>query len=87
MAGFQLAGVSGLRADNSEEALNQVNRLIDRKDLGMILLSDDVSRPIRRELTEIRTKKPVPMIYEVPSLGSKKERIEYRDMLKQILGV
>ncbi len=50
-------------------------------------MSDDVAKDIRGKLNTIRAKRPVPLIFEVPAPGSKGEKVEYRDMLKQILGV
>lgn len=87
VTGFQLAGVKGIEVQDSEQALRTVNHLIAETDTGLIILSSGTAKPIRSQLTAIRSKKAVPLIYEVPSPGSKQEKIEYRDMLKQILGV
>lgn len=87
VTGLRLAGIEGLMVDSSKEALDAVNRLIKNREVGVVLLSDDISKSIRAKLNEIRSKHPTPLIYEVPAPGSKKEKFEYRDMLKQILGV
>jgi V/A-type H+-transporting ATPase subunit F len=55
--------------------------------VGLVLLSDDIGKEIRYQLTSIRAKRPIPLIYELPSPGSKKEKVDYRTLLKQILGV
>jgi V/A-type H+-transporting ATPase subunit F len=87
VTGFELAGMDGVRVENAEETLTQIRKYLNESDVALILVSDDMSRPIHDTLTEIRTKKPMPLIYEIPAPGSKKEKIEYRDMLKSILGV
>ena len=87
VTGLRLAGIEGLVVDSGKEALNMVNKLVKDKEVGLVLLSDDISKSIRSKLNEIRSKHPTPLIYEVPAPGSKKEKFEYRDMLKQILGV
>jgi vacuolar-type H+-ATPase subunit F/Vma7 len=51
------------------------------------MVSDDMSKPIRANLTELRAKKAIPLIYEVPGPGSKQEKVDYRAMLRAILGV
>jgi vacuolar-type H+-ATPase subunit F/Vma7 len=51
------------------------------------MVSDEVARPIRGELMAVRAKRAVPLIYEVPGPGSKLEKVEYRAMLRAILGV
>jgi V/A-type H+-transporting ATPase subunit F len=84
---FQLAGVQGLKVDSPSDALLQINKMTGTNDVGLVLLSDDIGKDIRRELTDIRTKTPIPLIFELPAPGSKKEKTDYRSLLKQILGV
>jgi V/A-type H+-transporting ATPase subunit F len=85
---FKLAGVQGIKADAPEEALSEINRIGgDGTDVGLILLSDDIGKKIRGSLTDIRSKRPIPLIFELPSPGSSKENVDYRALLKQILGV
>lgn len=87
VAGFELAGIGGVEVGSATDALKAITRLIKEREMGLILVSDDVAKPIRSQLTEIRSKQPVPLIYEVPAPGGKAEKMEYRDMLKQILGI
>ena len=87
VTGFALAGVQGEYVKSSQEALGKVNSLLRQQDVGLIMLSDDVSRDIRDEIASIRAKRAVPLIYEVPAPGSKHETVEYRALLRQILGV
>jgi V/A-type H+/Na+-transporting ATPase subunit F len=85
---FKLAGVKGIKVDAPEEALSEINRIGgDGSDVGLILLSDDIGKQIRYNLTDIRSKRPIPLIFELPSPGSSKENVDYRALLKQILGV
>lgn len=84
---FQLAGVQGVKVDSSSEALTEINKLTGRNDVGLVLLSDDIAKEIQKELTNIRAKTPIPLIFELPAPGSKKESVDYRALLKQILGV
>lgn len=84
---FQLAGVEGINVDSSSAALTEIGKLTGKNDVGLVLLSDDIAREIRTELTDIRAKTPIPLIFELPAPGSKKEKVDYRALLKQILGV
>jgi V/A-type H+-transporting ATPase subunit F len=84
---FQLAGVKGVKVESSAEALAEINKMGDTSDVGLVLLSDDLGKDIRTQLTNLRAKRPIPLIFELPSPGSKKEKVDYRAMLKQILGV
>jgi V/A-type H+-transporting ATPase subunit F len=84
---FQLAGVQGIKVSSPAEALSEINKIGGANDIGLILLSDDMGKEIRYHLTDIRAKKPIPLIFELPSPGSKKEKVDYRALLKQILGI
>lgn len=87
VTGFVLSGVNGEYVSSPREALRLVEKLVKDPDIGLIMVSDDMARPIRDDLTTLRTKKAVPLIYEVPGPGSKVEKVEYRAMLRSILGV
>jgi V/A-type H+-transporting ATPase subunit F len=84
---LRLAGVQGIVADSPGQALSQINSIGTSDDVGLLLLSDDIGKDIRYQLTEIRAKRPIPLIFELPSPGSKKEDLDYRSLLKQILGM
>ena len=84
---FQLAGVEGIKVDSSTEALHHINGLDTVSDVGLVLISEDIGKEIRTQLTNIRANRPIPLIFELPAPGSTKENVDYRALLKQILGV
>ena len=84
-SGFMLSGIAGVEARDPSEALQQIKLLSKDKDLGLIIVSDDFSKEIVDELTEIRATNPIPLIYGVPSPGSKSEKVEYRELIKRVL--
>ena len=84
---FQMAGIEGINVQTPKEALSRINQIHSRNEAGLILLSDDLGKQIRLELARIRSVKPIPLIFELPSPGSTKEKVAYRALLKQILGV
>jgi V/A-type H+/Na+-transporting ATPase subunit F len=87
VSSFQMAGIEGLDVQSPKEALSKINQIISKNEAGLVLLSDDIGKDIRIELAKIRSIKPIPLIFELPSPGSKKEKVDYRALLKQILGV
>ena len=87
VTGFVLSGVSGEYASTPEVALEKIEALVKDPKVGLIMVSDDVAQPISNELTSLKAKKAIPLIYEVPGPGSKKQKVEYRAMLRAILGV
>lgn len=87
MTGFVLSGVSGEYVLSSEQALGKIESLVADPEVGLIMVSDEVAKPLATRLTAIRTQRPTPLIYEVPGPESKKEKVNYRAMLRSILGV
>jgi len=87
VTGFVLSGVSGEYVSSAASALEKIQSLAKDSTVGLIMVSDEVAKPISDQLTALRSKKAIPLIYEVPGPGSKKERVEYRAMLRAILGV
>ena len=87
VTGFVLSGVEGEYVDRPEVALDRIRELVKDPKVGLIMVSDEVAKPIRGELMAVKSKKAVPLIYEVPGPGSKPEKVEYRAMLRAILGV
>ena len=87
VTGFVLSGVNGEYVSTPSAALQKIQALTSDPTVGLIMVSDEVSNPIADQLTMLRAKKAVPLIYEVPGPGSKKEKVEYRAMLRAILGV
>ena len=82
----QLAGIQGIIAETPDKALNEIKKLTDDSDVGLILVSDDISDPINDELTALRTKKST-LVFSLHAPGSEKVEVDYRVMLKKILGV
>ncbi len=83
---FQLAGIPGVISRTPENALDEIKKLTNDTDVGLVLVSDDLSEPISDELTALRTKKST-LVFALPATGSKKTDVDYRLMLKKILGV
>jgi|TARA_B100000809_G_scaffold16870_1_gene15063 V/A-type H+-transporting ATPase subunit F len=83
---FQLAGVPGIISETPENALNEIKKLTDDSDVGLVLVSDDITKSIDDELTALRAEKST-LVFALPSIGSDKIEVDYRVMLKKILGV
>ncbi len=82
----QLAGIEGIIVETPEKALEEIKKLTDDTDVGLVLVSDDISNPINDQLTALRTKKDT-LVFSLPAPGGEKVEVDYRAMLKKILGV
>ncbi len=85
--GFKLAGAEGIVVNSAEEAYRLIQNLMQREDVGLIIVSEDLSEQFRTELNELRSKKPTPLIYELPPPVRKPKKIDYRALLRSVLGV
>ena len=83
---FQLAGVPGIISETPQKALDEIKRLTHDSDVGLVLVSDDITEPINDELTALRAEKST-LVFALPATGSEKTDVDYRVMLKKILGV
>ena len=83
---FQLAGVPGVITETPDQAYDEIKKLSDDSDVGLVLVSDDVSEPINDKLTALRAEKST-LVFSLPAPGSEKAEVDYRVMLKKILGV
>lgn len=83
---FQLAGVPGVITETPDKAFDEIKKLSDDADVGLILVSDDISESIGDKLTALRAEKDT-LVFALPSVGSEKVEVDYRVMLKKILGV
>lgn len=86
VASFQLAGVPGAVSTTPEAALERIRELTDDDGVGLVLVSDDVAGPITDELTALRAQRSA-LVFALPAAGGAKSDVDYRVMLKKILGV
>ena len=60
---------------------------MQRPDVGLVIVSEDLTEKFRHELNELRARKPAPLIYELSPPVGKPRKIDYRKLLKEVLGV
>ena len=86
VASFQLAGVPGRVSPTPEKALESVKELASDPDVGLVLVGDDVAGPVSDEMTRVRASSSA-LVFALPAAGGQKNQVDYRVMLKKILGV
>ncbi len=86
IAGLQLAGVEGIEASSPPEALGIIKSLMEDKDVGLVIISDDFNE-IQDDLADLRLKHEIPLVYTIPAPRSKRVKIEYRELIKRMLKI
>ena len=86
MTSFQLAGVPGTITETPKDALESIKKLSSDPEVGLVLVGDDVAGPIDDELTKLRTERST-LVFALPASGGVKTDVDYRAMLKKILGM
>lgn len=65
LVGMRLAGIEGEIAEKPQEILSALERLGDREDVGIIMISSSLASSIPKELVEIK-KNSKALIVEIP---------------------
>lgn len=84
VAGFSLAGTASVEAKTAEEAVAKIRSLVEEGDVALIIVSEELASKASEEINRIRASKAVPMIYVV---GRKMEKVNYRDVIRSIMGI
>lgn len=89
ITGFKLVGVDGTEVSSSEEALHSLNDALTRKDIAIILVSEEFSSQpsLREQIDKVRLERVTPMILEIPGSKGVTSRIELSDVITEILGI
>lgn len=65
VVGLRLAGIQGKLLQSNENALEQIKKISEDKDIGMILITPEIAKQLGGSLTELK-KKNLPLITEIP---------------------
>lgn len=88
LLGMQVAGIQGTIVKNKEEALKIIRRIVKDKDIGLIIVTENVGRIISEEAKKIKSTKGMPLIVEIPDRnGSIKSDKYITKSVKEAIGV
>ncbi|KAA0253611.1 MAG: hypothetical protein EDM79_21110 [Chloroflexi bacterium] len=65
--GFSLAGVGGIVATNAEEANRALDEAQAGKDVGIVLVTQDVAALIPARMEHLNLRSTIPLVVEIPS--------------------
>ena len=65
--GFSLAGVSGRAVTTAEEADKALDEAFSSKDVGIILVTQDIASMLHARVEDLKLHSTVPLVVEIPS--------------------
>ncbi len=80
--GFSLVGVHGKNATTPEEANKALDEALSAPDIGIILVTDDVSTMIQDRMDSLKLHSTVPLVLEI---SSPKEKAANQPSISEIV--
>ncbi|HEY5902934.1 MAG TPA: V-type ATP synthase subunit F [Anaerolineales bacterium] len=65
--GFSLAGVDGKAVSTAEEADKALDDALSARDVGIILVTQDVARLVQARVEDLKLHSTIPLVVEIPS--------------------
>lgn len=87
VASFRLGGVYGVVAKSGREALKIIQDLARDSEIGLILVSDEYGEDFSGTVRQLSSSLTRPVIYLLPKPGGQHTEVDYRAMLRKILGI
>jgi len=87
VASFRVAGVGGVVAEDWRDALKVIKELAKDPEIGLILVSDEFGPEFAGRVGQLSSKLSKPILYLLPRPGEKSSEVDYRAMLRRILGI
>lgn len=86
--GFSLVGVEGKPATTAEEAIQALDDCMAAHDIGIVLVTQDVSRLIEAKMDRLKLKSTVPLVVEIPGPeGVSANQASLSDVVLRAIGI
>jgi len=86
--GFSLAGVQGVAVSTAEETNKALDEALVTPDVGIVLVTQDVSDLVQGRMDDLRQHSTVPLVVEIPGPeGVGEDQPSLSDVLLRAIGV
>lgn len=68
--GMRLAGITGVIVHSKEEVLRELDKAINDKEIGIIMVTEKILKKAEDEIMELKLKKSLPLITTIPDRHS-----------------
>ncbi|RKZ08240.1 Vacuolar H+transporting two-sector ATPase F subunit [bacterium] len=87
VAGFNLVGVDGIVVEGADDALEALDKALNSKDVGIVIVSERIASQIQERIEEYTFTHTFPLIIEVPDrTGPVEGRTSIRDLVRSAVG-
>ncbi len=66
LAGMRLAGVEGVVVHEREDILRELEKIKEKEDLGILLITELLAERVQAEINEIKLSVKLPIVVEIP---------------------
>lgn len=87
VSALRLAGAEGIEVRDEKGFMEALNSAMRRKDVGLIVLPSNMASKHRKAIAEMRRKMSLPIIYELPPVVGRHELVDYKTLLRDLLGI
>lgn len=86
LAGMRLAGVEGAVVHEREEVLTELKKAKEKKDLGILIITELLAEKVPLEINEMKLSKNLPLIVEIPDRHGSRRHTDFltRDIRESI---
>jgi vacuolar-type H+-ATPase subunit F/Vma7 len=86
--GFSLTGIEGIAVSTPEETNKALDDAFATKDIGIILITQDVSSQIQARMDQLEQHSAIPLVVEIPGPGgTNTDQPSIGDVLLRAIGV
>jgi Archaeal/vacuolar-type H+-ATPase subunit F len=86
--GFSLTGIEGIAVSTPEETNKALDDAFAAKDIGIILITQDVASQIQSRMDQLKQHSAIPLVVEIPGPnGTSADQPSIGDVLLRAIGV
>jgi len=88
LTGMRLAGIEGVVVHEKEEVLKEIEKVKERKDIGILLITELLAEKLPMEINKMKQSNMLPIIVEIPDRhGTRRPPDFLTSYIKESIGV
>jgi len=88
LTGMRLAGIEGVVVHEKEEVLKEIEKVKERKDIGILLITELLAEKLPMEINKMKQSNILPIIVEIPDRhGTRRPPDFLTSYIKESIGV